>query len=180
MPNDSAQFSVGRLFTIAKNTNELLMSSHRRLRETQTSHYEAAKPLSHAIYWLGIPVVVLSTFVGTSVFATLQKQEQVDIRLRVLVGFLSVAAAVLASLQMFLRFSERAEKHRTIAARAGSLRRQVEQLLATTPHEVAEDKLNSLRIEMDKLAEDAPSVSEKIWARTKKILYEPQDRTSAA
>jgi hypothetical protein len=163
---------------LAKNTNELLMNWHRRLRETQFSHYEAAKPLSHAIYWLGIPVVVLSTFVGTSVFATLQ--EQVDIRLRVLVGFLSVAAAVLASLQMFLRFSERAEQHRTIAARAGSLRREVEQLLATTPQEVAEDKLNSLRAEMDKLAEDAPSVSEKIWARTNKILYEPQDRTTAA
>ena len=163
---------------LPKNTNELLMNWHRRLRETQFSHYEAAKPLSHAIYWLGIPVVVLSTFVGTSVFATLQ--EQVDIRLRVLVGFLSVAAAVLASLQMFLRFSERAEQHRTIAARAGSLRREVEQLLATTPQEVAEDKLNSLRAEMDKLAEDAPSVSEKIWARTNKILYEPQDRTTAA
>ena len=72
---------------LAKNTNELLMSWRRRLRETQFSHYESGKPLSHAIYWLGIPVVVLSTFVGTSVFATLQKQEQVDIRLRVLVGF---------------------------------------------------------------------------------------------
>jgi hypothetical protein len=60
------------------------------------------------------------------------------------------------------------------------LRREVEQLLATTPQEVAEDKLNNLRAEMDKLAEDAPSVSEKIWARTKKTLYEPQDRTTAA
>lgn len=102
-----------------------------------------------------------------------------DVCLRVFIGLLSVSAAVLASLQTFLRFSERAEKHRTIAARAERLRREVEQLLATTPQKVAEDKLNSLRAEMDKLAEDAPAISDKTWKRTKKILDE-KDKTAVA
>jgi hypothetical protein len=67
-------------------------------------------------YLLGVPVVVLTTFVGTSVFATLQ--EDVNTSLRILVGAVSVFAAVLASLQTFLRYPERAEKHR-IAGKIG-------------------------------------------------------------
>lgn len=159
-----------------QNTEQLLSRWHRRLREVQFSHYEAAKPLSRANYWLGVPVVVLCTFVGTAVFATLEKQ--VDVRLQILAGSLSVAAAVLSSLQTFLRLPERAEKHRTVAARAGGLRREIEQLLATQPVKaIAEEKLDRLREEIDTIAEDAPEVSAKIWARANKLMYgTPHDK----
>jgi hypothetical protein len=159
---------------IPKTTEDLLRSWHRRLRETQFCHYEATKPLAHANYWLGVPVVVLTTFVGTSVFATLEKR--VEPRIMILIGMLSVGAAVLASLQTFLRLSERAEKHRTVAARAGSVRREIEQLLAIQSNEtVTQEKLDRLREEIDKIAEDAPSVSDKTWARAKRLLYKTPD-----
>jgi hypothetical protein len=159
---------------IPKTTEELLTSWHRRLRETQFCHYEAAKPLAHANYWLGVPVVILTTFVGTSVFATLEKQ--VELRIRILIGIVSVGAAVLASLQTFLRLSERAEKHRTVAAHAGSVRREIEQLLAIQSKEtITQEKLDRLRAEIDKIAEDAPSVRDRTWARAKKMLYETAD-----
>jgi len=162
-----------------QSTQDLLTSWHRRLRETQFCQYEAAKPLAHANYWLGIPVVVLSTFVGTSVFATLEKQ--VDMGVRITIGIISVAAAVLASLQTFLRLSERAEKHRAVAARVGSIRREIEQLLATeaTQTTLAQDRLDRLREQINKLAEDAPSVSDRIWERAKRAELESEPPTNA-
>ena len=130
-------------------------------------------------YWLGIPVVILATFVDTSVFATL-REEPLETWLRVLIAFISVTAAVLTSLQTFLRSSERAEKHRIVAARSGSLRHEVEQLLTTGSQQVAEEKLHSLRAELDKLAEDAPAVPPRIWERTKRILDESPPEARAA
>src|SRR5438552_12181815 len=79
----------------------------RRARESQYAHYEAAKALDSANYRLGIPVTVLSTLVGTTIYATLRKQ--VDIPVQVVVGSISVLAAILAGVQTFLRFGERAE-----------------------------------------------------------------------
>jgi hypothetical protein len=52
---------------------ELLRDWFRRLRESQFAHYESGKSYEHYNYRLGIPVVVLSTIVGTSVFASLGK-----------------------------------------------------------------------------------------------------------
>src|SRR5688572_31475993 len=163
-------------------TYELLTKWSQRVRETQFCQYEASKPLAYANYWFGVPVVVLSTVVGTSVFATLEKQ--VDMSVRITIGIISVAAAVLASLHTFLRLAERAEKHRAVAVRAGSIRREIEQLLAIHASEsvVAQDRLDRLRERIDKLAEDAPSVSDKIWNRAKRVELEcePTDPETSA
>jgi hypothetical protein len=74
--------------------------------------------VAESIDW-GIPAVVLSTVVSTSVFASLLKQP--DPWLQITLGFASVAAALLASLQTFLSYSERAEKHRIAGAKYGAL-----------------------------------------------------------
>jgi hypothetical protein len=77
-------------------------------------------------------VVALTTVVGTSVFATLSRTH-VNTGLQVAVGMLSVLAAVLASLQTFLRFGERAEKHRRAAEHWASIRREIDEKLALHP-----------------------------------------------
>ena len=110
-------------------TEELLQDWYRRARENQFAHYEAIKPLSSGNYKLGIPVAILSGLVGTSIFATLET-DQADISLRIVFGIISILAAVLASLQTFLRLSERAEKHRAVAVRYGALRRELETAIA--------------------------------------------------
>jgi hypothetical protein len=61
------------------------------------THFAVANRLSSLNMALGIPVVVLTTLVGTSVFATLQ--EVVNTRMRIFAGVAIVLAAVLASLQ---------------------------------------------------------------------------------
>src|SRR6476619_670260 len=153
-------------------TEELLQDWYRRAREAQFAHYEAAKPLSRANYNLGIPVALLSGFVGTSIFATLQK-DQADIRLRIAVGIISVLAAVLASLQTFLRLSERAEKHRAAAVRYGALRRELETAIAKGgPYD---DKLvHGLREKMDSISSESPEIPTRVWNQIEKQL---KDRT---
>ena len=48
--------------------------------------------------------------------------------LQILIGLASVAAAILSSLQTFLGYSERAEKHRLAGAKYGALGRELESL----------------------------------------------------
>src|SRR5260370_1336043 len=44
----------------------------RRVRESQRVHYECGTYFSQRRYFLGIPAIVLSTAVGTAVFASLE------------------------------------------------------------------------------------------------------------
>jgi hypothetical protein len=144
----------------------VLSKWQKRARESQYSHNESAKYFENASYWLGVPVIVLSTVVGTTVFATLQKQ--VSLKIQIGLGTISVIAAILAGLQTFLRYSERAEKHRAVAAEYGAVRRQIEEIVALplafrgTP----KDFLEQLRKKLDSLAQTAPSVPNRIWTRT--------------
>ena len=85
--------------------NSALPDWYERVVATQKGHYYAADHYGRLNYWLGIPVMVLTTIVGTSVFASLQ--EKPEPWLLILIGFASVLAAVLASLQTFLGFAAR-------------------------------------------------------------------------
>jgi len=108
---------------------QVLDEWYQRVVVTQRAHYLSADHFGSKKYWLGIPAVILSTIVGTSVFATVQKQP--EFWLQIAVGLASVAAALLASLQTFLGYSERAEKHRIAGAKYGALGRELEQLCAS-------------------------------------------------
>src|SRR5215475_3201906 len=125
-----------------------------RVVVTQRAHYLSADHFGKMKYWLGIPAVVLSTLVGTSLFATLQKQPEP--RLQIAVGLASVAAALLASLQTFLGYSDRAEKLRVAGAKYGALGRELEQLRASsitpTPEAISE-----VRKRLDDLAMGSPN-----------------------
>lgn len=153
---------------------ELLKKWYKRLRETQHQHYEAAKPLGNLNQKLGIPVVILTSVVGTSVFASLESN--VSIPIKILVGLISVIAAVLSGLQTFLRFSERAETHRNTAAKAGIIRREIEQLLASPNIEsISDDRLDKVRDQINKMSEAAPSVSDKVWRLVKRNYIDQQE-----
>jgi len=108
---------------------QLLNDWYYRVRESQFSHYGAARYYGKFHYYIGIPAVILSGIVGTSVFASLGKQA--DPTYTIIIGLVSVLITVLSSLQTFLRFSERAEKHRIAGARYGAIRREIEQAQAS-------------------------------------------------
>src|SRR6185295_11642507 len=86
---------------------QLLSTWHRRMDACQHAYYLEAERYKRWHFWLGIPAVIFSTVVGTAVFATLENQS-VGISARVVIALVSIAAAVLAGLQTFLRLSETA------------------------------------------------------------------------
>lgn len=133
---------------------QVLDNWYERVAVTQTAHYISAERFARKSYWLGIPVIALTTLVGTSVFATLQKQPQPWLQLTV--GFASVLAAILASLQTFLGYSQRAEKHRIAGAKYGAVGRELEVLRASA-ESVPNDVIEELRQRLDTMALESPN-----------------------
>jgi hypothetical protein len=151
----------------------LLRDWQRRAAISQDAHYVRATRLTKFNIWFGIPVVALSTAVGTSVFATLQDDVRTEVR--IVVGSVSVLAAVLASLQTFLRFQERAEKHRAAAELWSSVRRDIDEMLALHPDYLAErsdpkEYLDGLRRRMDEISAQSPEIGDRDWSKADRKL----------
>lgn len=134
--------------------NDLIDEWYKRVSVTQLAHYLSADYFGSRKYKLGIPSIVLATFAGTSVFATLS--DQPNLYLQVAVGAASVTAAVLASLQTFMGYSERAEKHRLAGAKYGALGRHLE-TMKTHPDSITSEELTKIRKSLDALAYESPN-----------------------
>jgi hypothetical protein len=156
---------------------QVLDDWYERVAVTQRAHYLSADHFGARKYWLGIPAVVLSTLVGTSVFATVQKQP--EFWLQITVGLASVAAALLASLQTFLGFAERAEKHRIAGAKYGALGRELEHLRASdTPP--SDEVISKIRKSLDDLAVESPNNPLPIYRKAGSSSLEPTRRGAAS
>jgi hypothetical protein len=147
---------------------ELLDDWDKRAAASSEAHYALAGRLAGRNIRLGVPVVALTTIIGTSVFATLQ--EDVTVVGRLAVGVVSVLAAVLASVQTFLRFAERSEQHRAAAEAWAAIRREIRQKRALHPeYEAARGDpnmyLDGLRKRIDHVSRQSPEMGEKIWAK---------------
>lgn len=144
----------------------LLKDWRQRTAAASEAHYKLASGLRGKNLMLGIPVVTFSSIVGTSLFATLADPEAViHAALRIAIGSISVAAAILAALQTFLRFGERAEKHVVAADWYAAVRRDIDQLLALSPKERGTPKscFDRLRKQMSKVGQHSPEIGDRLW-----------------
>lgn len=148
------------------NWENFLSTWRDKIHWLQGAHYESAIYYERSNLWLGISVLCITTFVGSTVFTTLSDQK-VDSRIKIFLGVISFIAATLSSLQTFLGLRERAEKHRTAGAAFGSLKREIDLMknlpLAerTAPHAFAE----SLRERWDTLSKEAPTIPQRVWRK---------------
>lgn len=135
----------------------------RRCAAAAEVHFQTAEGLARWNLYLGIPVVVLSAIVGTSAFATVSGD--VNVGLSVAAGTLSVIAAVLASVQTFLRFGARAEQHRVAAEHWSAIRREIEKALALAAQQLGDPKLvlEEVKAHMDEAADKAPAMPDRRW-----------------
>src|SRR6266568_5010470 len=78
---------------------ELLDNWHKRVYAAQSAHYASADKFRLLNYVVGVPAIVFSSIVGTAIFAGLEH----DSPRTLIVACVSIAAAVLAGLQTFLR-----------------------------------------------------------------------------
>jgi SMODS and SLOG-associating 2TM effector domain family 4/Petal formation-expressed len=128
-------------------------------------HFQMAESLSRWNIYLGVPVVALSAIVGTALFASLT--HDVNVGIRIAAGTVSVIAAVLASIQTFLRFGARAEQHRVAAERWSAIRREIEKVRALPPELLGDPKqvLDDVNARMDEAADKALPMPDKRWKR---------------
>lgn len=139
---------------------QLLQEWHKRVYAAQTAYYDEAERFRRRNYQLGIPVVILSSLVGTAVFSA-------DNLNKLLVGSVSILAAVMASLQTFLKFGENATLHGSAADWFSAIRRDIEEVLALPTHLRGKPKvcLDSIRQEMNRAGQKSPELSEHLWRR---------------
>jgi hypothetical protein len=150
-----------------KSSAQMLNAWHRRLSESQFAHFTASRKLTGANLCLGIPVVALSAMVAAAMLATFERP--LTGSMRITFGCISLAVALMASLQTFLRFAERAERHRVIAARYGSIKRRAEQLLVAGGV-VSDTDISELREQTDRLNEEAPRINQYVIKSIRKEL----------
>ena len=140
--------------------SDLLLTWLKRVREAQFAHYDADRRLTAWHYWIGFPATILSSIVGTSVFASIG--ESVDLRAKILVGLTAVIAAVLTALQTFWRFSERADRHRKTAGAYAQVRREIEECLVCR-NQISPEVVGEIRKKVDGIAAEAPAIPSKAW-----------------
>ncbi|MEW8624706.1 MAG: SLATT domain-containing protein [Candidatus Thiodiazotropha sp.] len=134
-----------------------------RIRIAQTAHFRYADLLKRRHYHFGLPVVILSTVVGTSVFASLSDDPSTI--LKIVVGLVSLLAAILSSLQTFLDFSTQSEKHRVAAAKFSELKKKLEKELAFTDKNEAllNDFVNQILKDWNSINSDCPLPPGKLY-----------------
>ena len=107
--SETDQHTSADVETWTPQVEHLLDDWRNRVYAAQSAHYSAADTFRLMNYVVGVPAVVFSSMVGTALFAGLEK----DSPKTILVASASILAAVLAGLQTFLRFAERATHHAT-------------------------------------------------------------------
>ncbi|MDY8135695.1 SLATT domain-containing protein [Aquimarina sp. 2201CG5-10] len=142
---------------------ELLEEWYKRIRNAQRGHYKDAEGLKRNKKLLGLPTVILSTLVGTSVFASLADSSSTGGMYihPIIIGMLSLLAAIFASLQTFLNYSEKSEKHLNAARKLSSLKKEIQQNLITlerTPENLNEFIIY-IRKKWDEIINEAPLIS---------------------
>ncbi|MBA2751069.1 MAG: SLATT domain-containing protein [Actinobacteria bacterium] len=148
-------------------TEGLLREWHDRAAAARSAHYLLASRMRRRNIAVGVPAVVLSAVVGTSLFATLS-EANVPTSLRVTIGLISLIAAVLAALQTFFGFSQRAERHVIAGDWYSAIRRQMEETIALPEEErdPPRECLDGIRKEMSKISQQAPEIGQALWRRT--------------
>jgi hypothetical protein len=170
--------SASGVFHPPRTPRELMLTWLRRARDSQMSHYAMANLLGRRDRALGVPVILISTLVGTSVFGSIAAAT-IPLQAKVVVGLLSLAAGLLSSLQTFFRFSERAEKHRLYGARFGAVRREIEALVAEGSPAAEPRYIDVLREKLDRLAVEAPHVPTRVFERAR-CMIEPGEPAAGA
>lgn len=137
---------------------QLLRDWRNRVYAAQAAYYEEAERLRYRNYQIGIPVVFVSSMVGTAVFADW-------IKYRWWIGSVSILAAILSSLQTFLKLGESASLHGAAADWFAAIRRDIEEVLVLPPELRGgpKDCLDSIRQEMNKAGQKSPELSERLW-----------------
>jgi hypothetical protein len=150
-------------------TEALLQDWRNRVYASQSAYYMETERLRRWHYLLGISVVIVSTVVGTTMFASKTEHPLVPLWVS---GAVSALAAILAALQTFFRLAESAAAHGFAADWYAAIRRDIEQLQALPRHVRGNvtARLDGIRKEMNKAGQKAPELRESLWVSVAQLF----------
>ena len=134
----------------------LMETWYKRAEACHKCHFLASHRYSKYNHMIGIPTILFTTIVGTTVFASLSTESRLVIA-TVVIGSVSMVAAILSSLQTFLGFSERADRHRDAGVKYGATGRKMELLLNENSLPDGPGAA-ALKKELDDLAASSPKI----------------------
>lgn len=163
----------GQLTGLTPDQVELLQRRSRLAWAAQQAYFERSAILGRLNYWIGVPVVIVTALAGSAIVVNQTRGRPTPIW----VGIITVSAAVLASLQTFFRFGERAAFSAVAGARYGRIRRRIENCLAFPPEGLAERLAEIQKLE-DDAGDQSPPLGERRWMRWQAFAELPTPPTT--
>lgn len=165
----------------------LLSDWHKQISEFGKGHYKSATSCRVFNYAIGIPLVLITTFIATQFFVKLETfantPEPRTIQdmwstLYIIVAFFTIVAPILAALQSFLRFPERASQHRQAAIEFGKLQKEIEKNI-TFPlaDDQMEERIDKIRLKEASISSAAPSIGKYSLRKAKRAILKEGLRT---
>ena len=141
-------------------------------------HYRAYVYYKKLSFRFTLPIIILSTVTGTANFAQESFPTEVRPLVPAIIGALNLTAAVLTTLQQFLKVNELMESHRVSYIQYGKLARAIRLELSLPVAERGYEgngMVSMCRVEYDRLIEQSPPVPSAIISRFDKKF--PEDTT---
>lgn len=135
------------------------------------AHYIAANRYAALNRMFGIPVIIITAVVGTTIFATLN--ESPDPKWKIAAGLFSLAGTVLASLQTSLGFADTAQKHKEAGENYRAIQRCFETFQFKFVESGAEQRLDALAEyeelvkRLDEIPKKSPTVPDWCYEKAK-------------
>jgi hypothetical protein len=140
-----------------------------QVRVTARAHAIAAEKFERNSQFLGVPVIILMTIVGTSSFGSLVTMGK-SFWVLLIAGILSMTSAVLTALQTFFNFNSKAVKHAETAARLNALAFRFDVLWRMRDDEKFVKEIGIADAEMNSILLAAPRVSMKFQKMAKEAI----------
>lgn len=144
----------------------------RRAGRVGLAHYRAAEIAKKRSTRIGIPNVIITAVVATSIFSTLNESKEF-FWVRIATGVIALAAAVLSALQAFLNFGDLAEKHHIAGAKYANVRRTIDLFLlrfsaaGDAERDAALQQVEEIVNTLSSLSAESPSLTEAQYQRGK-------------
>ena len=161
------------------------MTFSRKLKSMRThrilgrAHYIASDRYSASNRFLGIPVIIITATVGTTIFATFESGASPTGKIAL--GLISLAGAVLSSLQTSLGFAEAAQKHKAAGEAYRAIRRRFEMFRLrytdTTPdlRQAALTDMEAILADLAELPKEYPTIPDRCYSQAVKEHKETGD-----
>jgi hypothetical protein len=124
-----------------------------------------------------IPVIIMSTVTGTANFAINRIPDDYQSIATVSIGCVNIIAAILSTIQQFLKITELSEAHRVSSISWDKFYRNIKVELAKEPVEriSAGNMLKICKEEFDRLMETSPMIKEKIISQFKDTFFDANE-----